>query len=331
MSGHDIVVVGASAGGLPALKGLLRALPGDLPASLFVVSHTLASGPMLLPKILDNATDLRVMPAEDGQGIEHGHIYVAPPDHHLLLARRRMRLSRGPRENRHRPAIDPLFRSAAVTFGPRVQGIVLSGMLDDGTSGLRAIKTCGGTTMVQDPAEALYPDMPSHALRNAAVDHCAPVGHLAEIVTRKAQEAADPRERYPVPESLSVEVEFASLQRQLKDIETLGAPSVFTCPSCKGSLTEVDDSGQLRFRCHTGHAFSAESLLAEQEDDLQNALYSAVRAVEENAALARRMVERWGERFPRERLASEEKAQELEQTAQVLRRVILGRTAGREG
>jgi two-component system chemotaxis response regulator CheB len=277
---------------------------------------------------------LPVAAAGDGEAIVPGRVYVAPPDRHVLLTATTVRLSHGPRENRHRPAIDPLFRSAAIAFGPRVIGLIVSGMLDDGTAGLRAVKACGGIAMAQDPAEAAFPSMPVSALRNVTIDHCAPVAQLAELLTRLAREPAADRARYPVPESLALEVRFAFLESDMKDINdmsTLGTPSNYACPHCHGPLTEVLDGDMLRFRCHTGHAFAAESLLAQQDRDTEDALYAAVRAVEENAALARRLAERWGDRFPRERQASETKARELERTAQVLRRLLVNRngSAGR--
>src|SRR5262245_27288904 len=181
MPGHDIIVVGASAGGVEALTQLVRALPADLPASVFVVLHVPAQSPSVLPTILSRVSPLPAVHPEDGEAIQPGRIYVAPPDRHLLVKRGHVRLARGPRENSNRPAVDPLFRTAGRAYGRRVVGVVLSGVLDDGTAGLAAVKMRGGVAVVQGPDEALYPGMPRNAAENVAVDYCLPVGQIAAL------------------------------------------------------------------------------------------------------------------------------------------------------
>src|SRR5256885_4553560 len=179
MPGHDIVVVGTSAGGVEALATLVSTLPPRLPAAIFVVLHISAHSPSFVPDILDRSGLLETVQASDGMEIKHGRIYVAPPDHHMLVGHGNVRVVRGPKENRHRPAVDPLFRSAALAYGPRVVGVILTGALDDGTAGLRAVKRCGGLAVVQDPRDALFPSMPQSALQHVRVDHCLSVGEIA--------------------------------------------------------------------------------------------------------------------------------------------------------
>jgi two-component system chemotaxis response regulator CheB len=325
MHGHDVIVIGASAGGLTALKVLFEHLPADLSASVFIALHVHADSPALLPAILEKAGKMKVVMATEGARMHHGFAYVAPPDRHLMLDRHGIRLSVGPKENGHRPAVDPLFRSAAIAYGPRVVGVILSGMLDDGAAGLRAVKACRGTTLVQDPIEALYPGMPRNALAYAQVDYCKPVEKLASLLVKLASEQVADPDNFEVPESVKIETQFAMMERTMKDMKSLGKPAEFVCPSCHGALTEMHDGTMLRFRCHTGHAYSAEALFAEQSCDVEEALFSAVRAVDENAALARRIAERYGAGNPRAKAEHETKAEELDKTAKVLRKLIVSR------
>lgn len=191
MPGHDIIVIGASAGGVQALKTLVGSLPRKLPASIFVVLHIPAESPSLLPEILSRAGPLEAVQAVDGIEIEHRCIYIAPPDHHLLIEHGHVRVVRGPKENRHRPAVDPLFRSAAQIYGTRVVGVILTGGLDDGTAGLLAVKRRGGIAVVQDPDEALYPGMPSSALANVEVDYRLPLSSIGPLLVRLASEQVE--------------------------------------------------------------------------------------------------------------------------------------------
>jgi two-component system, chemotaxis family, protein-glutamate methylesterase/glutaminase len=292
MPNRDIVVVGGSAGGLEVLRTIVAGLPEDLSASVFVVLHCAPDAPGLLAEILDRAGTLPVTHAVDGGRIERGRVYVAPPDRHIVLEPGVMRLTRGPKENRFRPAVDPLFRSAAQVYGPRAVGVILSGRLDDGTAGLLAIKQLGGTAVVQDPAEALFPSMPSSALATVRVDYSVPGAEIAALLVRLTALGADEKGEVRVSDELEIEIKIAKGEDAIAaGVERLGRPSHFACPACHGVLLEVDDHGLLRFRCHTGHAYTVESLLAEIEEAVEQARWSAVRAIDESARFLRHVAE----------------------------------------
>jgi len=325
--GHDIIVIGASAGGVEALREVVRGLPADLQGALFVVLHVPAQSPSILPRILDRAGPLGVAHAVDGEPITPGRVYVAPPDNHLMVERGRVRVVHGPRENRYRPAVDPLFRSAAVAYGPRVVGVVLTGALDDGTVGMTAVKKCGGVAVVQDPHEALYSGMPSSVMRGVKVDYCVRLSEVAPLLARLSREPAG-EGVYAVDEDLKTENRIAEQELDpdelFKAVERIGQLSAFTCPECGGALWELNDGGLLRFRCHVGHALSAESLVAEQNEGLETALWSAVRALEEKMALSRRMAERSRRsNFERSARGFDEKAREAERQADTVRQLLL--------
>ena len=306
------------------MRELARGLPSNLPAAVFIVLHLPPASPSLLPRILNKSGPLRAHHAINGETIERGRIYIAPPDHHLLIERERVRVVRGPKENRARPAADPLFRSAAQSYGTRVVGVVLSGALDDGTAGLAAIKRRGGLTVAQDPEEALYPSMPRSARENVTLDHCLPIAGIAPLLRQLASVPAKDDKVYPTPEILKVETRISRLEEsEMEDVEKIGELSAFTCPDCRGALWELRDGDLLRFRCHVGHAFSAESLMADQSEELENALWAALRSLEENAALARRMAARAGERNHTVSVTQfEENARQVEQHAAVIRQVL---------
>ncbi len=342
MRGHDIVVVGASAGGVEALGRLVRSLPPELPAALFVVLHVPPSATSALPSILDRQGPLHAAHARDGEPIRHSRIYVAPPDMHLLVGESAVRLSHGPRENGHRPAIDPMFRSAARAHGPHTVGVVLSGALDDGTAGLLAIKGGGGTTIVQDPDDALYSGMPSSAIEHAKVDRVVAVSAIAALLRELAMTSLNPGPTppadggvpSPTPPSRSgaSEPEPDELVPPLPGREpatTKGRPSIFACPDCQGVLWEIHDGGGLvRFRCHVGHAWSPESLLSHQSEALEGALWVALRSLQERAALAHRLAN--PARVRGHRLTAvrfDEQAREAEQAAAVLRELLLKRSS----
>jgi two-component system, chemotaxis family, protein-glutamate methylesterase/glutaminase len=291
MPGHDIIVIGASAGGVEALIAVVGALPCDLPAALFVVLHVPPDGTSVLPRILTSAGRLPAAHPRDGDPIEHGRIYVAPPDHHLLVEPGCVRVVRGPRENRYRPAADPLFRSAARAYGSRVIGVVLSGMLDDGSAGMIAIASRGGTGVVQTPGDALFPGMPRSAIKNDSPAHVLPVAEIGALLTRLAREPAHIDQE--VPRSMEKEANSAALDMEtLDDPDKPGTPSVFGCPECGGVLWEMREDAMLRYRCRVGHAFTADSLIAEQSLHLEAALWAALRGLEEKAALVHRLAER---------------------------------------
>ncbi len=285
---RDIVVLGGSAGSVEATRRLLRLLPAEFPAAVLVTIHRGAERPNHLPEILDTAGPLPAVQAEEGMPIARGRVHVAPSDRHLLVGNGHLHVRRGPRENRTRPAIDPMFRSAAVTYTTRVVGVVLSGSLDDGTAGLLAIRRCGGLGMAQDPQEAIHPGMPRSAVQAGAVDYVRPLRLLAALLTRLVAEPA-PSPPEP-PEQLRMEALIAAQELRMEpDHDHLGTLSPLTCPDCHGALRAIDDEGFLRFRCHTGHAFSAESLRSAQAEAWERALYDALRAQEEQLALLRRM------------------------------------------
>jgi two-component system chemotaxis response regulator CheB len=324
MAGHDIIVIGASAGGVEALVGLSSSLPADLPAAIFVVLHIPAQSPSLLPEILNRAGKLLAVHPTDGEAIQHRRIYVAPPDQHLLMEEGTVRIVRGPKENRHRPAIDPLFRSAARTYGTRVVGVVLTGSLDDGTAGLMAIKRRGGVAIVQDPNDALYSSMPRSALAHVEVDHVLALSRIGPMLTRLATEQAA-EERYPVSKVMEMETRLTAMDMNaLNHGEQVGTPSVFSCPECGGVLWEVPDGKLLRFRCRVGHAYSVDSILAGQSEAVEEALWAALKTLEESSSLSYRMAQdarEGGKEWLVRRL--EEKQQEAEQHASLIRQVLL--------
>jgi two-component system chemotaxis response regulator CheB len=218
--------------------------------------------------------------------LQNGHVYVAPPDRHLLVEPGRMRVTKGPREHRFRPAIDPLFRSAAQVFGPGAIGVILTGNLDDGTAGLWTIKKLGGIAIVQDTAEAMFPSMPQHALDNVAVDHMVPIARMPSLLVELTTEFPPAVEPVPVPEYIDVEVNIAK-EKNPRDagMEKIGKPSPYACPDCHGVLLEFEEGGRVRFRCHTGHAYSADSLMAAMNEAIEHAMATAVRSVEEGRLL----------------------------------------------
>lgn len=323
MAKRDIIVIGASAGGVETLRELVKTLPVGLPASIFIVLHISSRSPSLLASILNRARKLPVVTASDGDEIEHSKIYVAPSDRHLLVERDRVRVVRGPKENRHRPAIDPLFRSAASSFGSRVIGVVLSGTLDDGSAGLSSIKKCGGIAIVQDPNDALYPEMPLNALRTVEADYCLSLERISPILDQLVHEPA-PESPRP-PDHLRTEIGFAMMQNDMKDMDKLGTPSPFTCPACHGTLWEVREEELIRYRCHLGHAYSPESLLDEQSEVIENALDSAVRALREKAATSRRLADRFCQSHPTIATEYVSKADALDEEAEVIRGLLTGR------
>ena len=326
MPTHDIIAIGASAGGVETLQRLVSLLPAEIPASIFIVLHIPANSPSMLPLILKRAGKLPALSPLDKTPIKHGRIYCAPPDHHMLIEASSVRIIRGPKENRHRPAIDPLFRSAAWAYRSRVVGIVLSGNLDDGTAGLSAIKACGGTTVIQDPAEARFPDMPMSALKNAIVDHQLTIQQIAELLTdlvnRRATDSPE-----DLPPGIKTEVEFSKMNKDNENMSELGgAPTAFACPSCHGALWELQDGALTRYRCHTGHAFSPESLLAEQSDAVEGALYSALRALQEKGVALRRLAAHYAN-LPDLQRDYAQRAEQADRSADSIRTLLGGAKA----
>jgi two-component system chemotaxis response regulator CheB len=293
MAGHDIIVVGASAGGVEVLVELVRGLPPGLPAAVFIVCHFPAGSTSVLPDILSRSGPLLARHAHDGDPIYPGHIYIAPPDTHMQLQPGQVQLTCTARENGFRPAIDPLFRSAARAYGPRVIGVVLTGALYDGVAGLLAVRGGGGIGVVQDPRDAVVAALPQSATTIAGADHVVRTAELAPLLVKLVHtpvpnpggsNMADPLDKMPRIVDRDMEAQA--------DGRRGGGLSVFTCPECGGAMWQVDESELVRFRCHVGHSYDAEALLAEQSEALEAALWTAVRTFREKSVLARQPAER---------------------------------------
>jgi two-component system chemotaxis response regulator CheB len=318
---RELVVVGASAGGVEALREVVGSLPEDLPAAVLVVLHVAPDAHSVLPSILRRAGRLPVEHAADGQRIQPGHVYVAPPNYHLVVRDGLLALGSGPRENGHRPAIDPLFRSAARWYGPGVMGVVLSGTLDDGAAGVAAIAARGGRVIVQDPGEALYDGMPKAAMAAVPPDAVVAASKIGAYVDEWAREATgDPP---PVDRDLRLETDMPQLvESAMVDPDRPGVPAGISCPDCNGAMFEIDYD-VLRFRCRVGHAWSPESLFAKQLEEAEAALWIAVRSLEEKAALHRRLAETAAENGQEVAIGlHEQKAEEAARTASTIRRLV---------
>ncbi|WP_018168836.1 chemotaxis protein CheB [Thioalkalivibrio sp. ALMg9] len=284
-SNSMVIVVGASAGGMAALKTLVAQLPKGFAAPIFIVNHMSAdnSGEALV-KALSESSPLACVQAHDEHAFKPGGIYLAPPDQHMLIEKGKILITKGARENRSRPAIDPLFRSAAVAYGNRVIGIILTGYLDDGTSGMMAIKRCGGVCIAQDPEDASYPDMPQSVIANVGADHCLPVSGmgalLSDLLRRELPESKE------VPEDIMIEATIAKrVLSDLPSVEALGEQVPYNCPDCGGVLWQIEEGSILRYRCHTGHAFTSSVLLAQQNEKIEETLWVALRMFEERQNL----------------------------------------------
>ena len=328
------MVIGGSAGAIAALRELLAALPAPFPAAIVVVVHISPDSPALLGKTLARRVRLPIVSAQDGMKVEPDRVIVGMPDLHLTIVGDSVRLTHGPRENRHRPSIDVLFRSAAVACGPRVIGVVLTGMLDDGAAGLWAVKRRGGIAMVQDPAQAEYPEMPRNAIEATDVDV---QGSISELARHLSTLAGSPviRPTGAVPPDMDYEVGMAIENKSDMDqLDRVGRRTPFTCPECGGAMWELDDARTPRFRCHVGHAYSIHSFASEQSTRVEATLWAALRSLEENEHLARRLAERAGshgnQRSERYHIES---AMESAAHADVLRSMLAGLrpTAGTSG
>lgn len=288
---NKLVVIGASAGGVDALREILAALPPGFPAAVLIVMH-IGNRESYLPDVLAADSVLPLRHASNGELLPSALVLFAPPDRHMLVVAEsgvpRVVLSRGPKENHTRPAIDPLFRSAAQAYGSQVIGVVLTGYLDDGTAGLQAIKACGGIAIVQDPATALAAPMPASAIDNVDVDLVLPLNEIGPALERIVL-AADNPAAHPspasapesAPEWIRVENRFALGNGDMDDLAGIATPSTFTCPECQGVLWELHGQQPKRFRCHTGHSFTADFLGEEQKQVVEDALWAAVRALHE--------------------------------------------------
>jgi two-component system chemotaxis response regulator CheB len=323
MTNRNIIVIGGSAGATAPLKQILGRLPADLPAAVFVVLHIPAQGIGILSTVVSSASALPVRQAESGMKIEPGQIYLGAPDHHLLLSGDNILLGRGPRENMVRPAIDALFRSAALYHGSRVIGVLLSGLLSDGAAGLNAIKRCGGMTVVQDPLDAISDEMPRRAMEATTIDLCVPGATMGDVLSDLVREPAGVP--LPVPPEIRLEVEIAAGERIGSDsLASMADPVALTCPACGGVLSEVTDARPMRFRCQVGHAYTIDARAKEQEGRVDEALRVALRIIEERAELVHRMAAD-GRRSGRPAVAEmyEARAVEYREYADMIRRVVL--------
>jgi two-component system chemotaxis response regulator CheB len=327
MEHRDMIVIGASAGGLAAISQILAALPQNLDASVLIVLHTADRAESLLPRIFERAGKLPASHPTDGEAIQRGHVYIAPPGFHMIVEGGYLRVLQGPRENLHRPAIDPLFRSAAAAYGQRVIGVILTGMLDDGTAGLMVVSASGGEAVVQDPESALFSEMPRSALDHVPKARVAPLEDIPQLILQLISSPlpAGSRRRPEAVMRAAKETRIAELDmNEIAGEDHLGKPSPFGCPDCGGVLWEIEQEGFLRFRCRVGHALTARSLGAEQRQAVETALWEALRALEESASLYRRMAGRAvgsGHLLPAE--LYEERSSNTEANARILRNFLL--------
>ena len=335
--GRDLILIGGSAGAIEALLKIVSVFPSDFAASVLVVIHTSPESPSVLPKVLQRASAIPAKHAEDGERLQAGHIYVAPPDRHLILGNDdTILVRRGPRENGHRPAIDALFRSAMANgYGRRTIAVVLSGFLDDGSAGLWAVRSRGGVAVVQDPVDAIASDMPENAQQYAGADYILPAGAIGEKLVELAGQASKVipmTKKKTVKKAVAVggngkskaETEVAPNELVAYPEESnLGTPSVFACPECHGVLWEIKEGGSVRYRCRVGHGYAQATLNEELNHAAESALWAAMRALDEKASMSRRMSDaatgpqRWGARL-------REQADTYASHAEMLRRMILG-------
>jgi two-component system chemotaxis response regulator CheB len=320
-----VVVAGASAGGVEALVQLVRSLPESFPHSVLVVLHVAPTGTSVLPAILARACRLPVAAPADGEELRPGHVYVAPPDYHLVVEDSRLRLSQAPRENGHRPAIDATMRTAANSYGGGAIGIVLSGARDDGTAGLLAIKTSGGTAIVQDPEEALYPAMPLSAIAHVEADSILPIGAMARWILDNVptDDAPGSEPAMPIDEPMDDPLIAAVGTSGNAPPSAAGEGTRFTCPDCGGVLFERHEGALERFQCSVGHVFSIESLSSAQAEALEGALWAAVRSLEDRASLLMRLAGRArGTDSVRSAETFERQAEEAIERARTIREAI---------
>lgn len=320
--GRDIVVIGTSAGGLEALDQLIGRLSAPLPAAVFIVQHLHPEfTPIGLLRKLSRHADFQCKLAEEGDAFERGKIYVAPPDAHLLVKETTLHVTHGARENRYRPAVDPLFRSAAVAHGPRVIGVILTGMLDDGTAGLQAIHRCGGVTVVQHPNDAPYPEMPESAINNVDVDYCVPLADMSGLLEKLCHETPK-NGNFEIPDDVRIEAEIAErVVTGAEEVTGLGPQVPYSCPSCGGTLWEMQDPNMQRYRCHTGHTFTAATLLESLSEKIEETLWIALRMFEERKNLQQNLAQK--ENSARMKGIYEKNARENEAHVERLRSLLL--------
>jgi len=341
---RDIIVIGASAGGVEALLELLSGLPENFPAALLVVVHTTPTRPNHLPHVINYRSKLPAHQAQQGQSIEPGNIYVAPSDLHILVRNGKLELNHGPRENNSRPAIDPLFRSAARNYGRRVIGIILSGNLGDGAIGLMMIKSYGGIALVQTPQEAAFPSMPNTAISYGRIDYIVSIKEMGPLLIRLVNEnleekgtavSMEPTARVNKLEPTSPAEGAAEGEEERPDIinqalweqehnQRGGKSAIYSCPDCSGVLWQIEENGITYFQCHVGHRLSPEVLLIRKSDELETALWSCVRTLQERVTLNFQLAAQMRDKGQEEGAArAEEKAEIDKSTMRILREQIL--------
>lgn len=284
MKPSSLIVIGTSAGGVVALRSLVAGLPRDLAAPILIVLHTGAHRSEL-PDLLSAAGPIPAKHADDNELMRPGQIYIAPPDRHMVVAGPRLRLTRGPRENWARPAINPLFRSAAEHYGASAIGVILTGRLNDGTAGLYEIKRHGGVTIVQDPDDAAYPDMPRSAVTHGEPDHCPPLAEIAALLIRLVAEGHDAKAVLTFPQALEE-------GQTMKDGQEFDRPIAVTCPDCGGALRRHEVGTLTEYRCHIQHVYTAEVLAEAQFDQMERVMRAAERIVHERSEFCRQMAGR---------------------------------------
>src|SRR5262245_33326296 len=323
MANRDLVAIGASAGGVEALTLLCTKLAAQFPATILITLHLPSHSDSALDQLLSQAGPLPAKFANHGDQLRKGQIFLAPPGCHLIADGDRLMLGKGPRENHVRPAIDPMLRSVAVCCGSRAVGVVLTGTLGDGASGLKAIQQCGGISVVQDPDDAAFPEMPRTALNRSMPDHIVRLADLPLLLNSLVQRPAG--EPKPCPESVRFEVAVASGQRSsMRDMDRLGRRSVLTCPDCHGVMWEIDDDDLYHYRCHTGHAYGADTMAFALDENVRRALASALRALEERIALTEKL--RWHANDRGHNKSADiwtRRIEEIEKEADSLRRAIV--------
>jgi two-component system chemotaxis response regulator CheB len=318
-----IIVIGTSAGGSVVLPDLLKQLTKEMNVAVFLVMHISkhSVGDMLV-KRMQKYTLLTCKMAEHGETIKTNYVYIARPDHHLMMSKNKIFVGSGPMENRYRPSIDALFRSAAAAYDHRVIGIILTGMLEDGASGMFAIRRSGGTCIIQDPSEAQYPDMPNAVLNILHPDYSVPVIKMGEAILETIRSNKKPKTK--IPPDILKEAEIAErVNISIDDMAGLGEHSMYSCPDCGGGLWEIAENGETRYRCHVGHAFTSEGLLANMEASTESALWTALRIIEERRNLLKKLSDKEKQKGSRKAaLAYQRRSIELEAQIQHLKKTL---------
>jgi two-component system, chemotaxis family, protein-glutamate methylesterase/glutaminase len=330
--GRDVVVIGGSSGSIESFRSLIGKIPGDIPAALLVVIHTSATGPYLLPSLLQKDTELQFAAVEDKAPVSYGKIYLARPNLNLLLEDNHIRVVFGPKENRMRPAIDALFRSAAWARRNRVTGILLSGGLDDGVAGLWDIRCCGGATMVQDPGSAAFPELIHNALNAMPIDYVARPEQMSEIIEKLANNRPDATRQIPDEQErieLENEIEIEADDHTAK-LEQIGKISGYTCPGCGGPLWNLPNGAVDRYRCRVGHAYSVKSLFQACWEASERNLYGALQLLEENARVGNQIIRKTEKTNKVSLPELVDQVRQLEKEADILRNLLYDRTEGKE-